>query len=74
MLQQLGAAPQGRGFDAAYVALQLQGHQQLMAIQNGFLQAQPTMTTDATHIAMLARTTIEMHLTMLQELQIMIAS
>jgi len=49
--------------------LQLQGHRDLLDIQNGLLQAQPSMSSDVAHIAMLARATIQMHLTLLEELR-----
>ncbi len=68
MLQRLVAASDP-AFDREYVLGQLQGHQELFQIQQAFLQNQPSMGTDAVHIAMLARTTIQMHLVMLQELQ-----
>jgi putative membrane protein len=70
--QALGSAPPGHAFDVQYVTLQLQGHRELLDIQNGFLQAQPSMSSDVAHIAMLARTTIQMHLVLLQELQQMV--
>jgi predicted outer membrane protein len=63
------ASMSGMEFDQAYVRAQLMGHAQLMQIQQAFLQSQGNMSTDAAHIAMLARTTIEMHLTMLQDVQ-----
>jgi putative membrane protein len=68
-LQTLNSLPAGHPFDVQYVTLQLQGHRDLLAIQNDFLQAQPSMSSDVAHIAMLARTTIQMHLTLLEELQ-----
>jgi hypothetical protein len=71
-LQAITGLPPGHTFDAQYVALQLQGHNELLGIQNGFLQAQPSMSSDVAHIAMLARTTIQMHLVLLQELQQMV--
>lgn len=71
-LQALSSAPSGHAFDAQYVALQLQAHRELLDIQNGFLKAQPSMSSDVAHIAMLARTTIQMHLVLLEELQRMV--
>jgi len=71
-LQALSSAPPGHTFDVQYVALQLQGHRELLDIQNGFLQAQPSMSSDVAHIAMLARTTIQMHLVLLEELRQMV--
>jgi putative membrane protein len=71
-LHTLSSAEQGHAFDVQYVALQLQAHHELLDIQNGFLQAQPSMSSDVVHIAMLARTTIQMHLVLLEELQRMV--
>ena len=68
-LQALSSLPPGHSFDVQYVTLQLQGHHELLGIQNGFLQVQPSMSSDAVHIAMLARTTIQMHLVLLEELR-----
>ncbi len=68
-LQALSRLPPGHAFDAQYVALQLQGHTELLDVQNSFLQAQPSMSSDSAHIAMLARTTIQMHLTLLEDLR-----
>jgi putative membrane protein len=68
-LQTLTKLPTGRDFDEQYVTLQLQGHRELLDVQNEFLQAQPSMSSDVVHIAMLARTTIQMHLVLLEELR-----
>jgi len=67
-LRQLQAAA-GPAFDQAYVQGQITGHQQLLGIQEAFLRGQPGMGTDAVHVAMLARTVIQMHLTMLGDLE-----
>jgi len=58
----------GKAFDAAYVQAQIEGHQKLLAIQQAFLNGRPD-DMDHKHIAMLARTVIQMHLTMLGDLQ-----
>jgi len=58
----------GKAFDAAYVQGQITGHQELLAIQQSYLNAAPT-DRDYKHVAMLSRTVIQMHLTMLQDLQ-----
>ena len=58
----------GKAFDVAYIDAQIQGHRKLLTIQQGFLTGAVT-NRDLEHIAVLARTTIMMHLTMLQELQ-----
>jgi hypothetical protein len=72
-LQALSGSPPGHPFDVKYVALQLQGHHELLDVQNSFLQAQPSMSSDVAHIAMLARTTIQMHLVLLEELRQMVS-
>jgi putative membrane protein len=66
-LQQL-QAQSGKAFDVAYVQGQIAGHQQLLAIQQGFLDGRPS-DDDARHIAVLVRMVITMHLTMLHDLQ-----
>jgi predicted outer membrane protein len=71
-LEQLRRAS-GKAFDAAYIQAQIQGHQQLLEIQQGFLSGNPH-EMDRMHIAMLARTVIEMHLTMLGDLQHMVGA
>ena len=71
-LETLSKLPTGRAFDEQYVALQLQCHHELLDAQNGFLQAQPSMSSDVVHIAMLARATIQMHLVLLEELRQMV--
>jgi putative membrane protein len=62
----------GHAFDEKYVTVQLQGHHELLDTQNSFLQGQPSMSSDVVHIAMLARTTIQMHLVLLEELHQMV--
>ncbi len=73
MLQSLSSKT-GAEFDRAYVALEIQGHDQLLQIQQGFLHAQPSIDTDPVHVAMLARTVIQMHLTMLQTLRQLVSA
>jgi predicted outer membrane protein len=58
----------GKAFDVAYVQGQIAGHRELLNIQQALLNGTPT-SRDEEHIAMLARTVIMMHLTMLQDLQ-----
>ncbi len=72
MLTQL-QGEQGKAFDAAYVQGQIKGHQELFAIQQAYLNGNPT-DRDREHIAMLARAVIQMHLTMLQDLQGLVGS
>jgi len=66
-------ATQGKAFDAAYVAAQIRAHHMLYAVQQDYLNTNPT-DLDREHIAMLARTVIQMHLTMLADLQTMITA
>jgi predicted outer membrane protein len=58
----------GKAFDAAYIRAEVDGHHKLYAIQEEFLNGNPT-DMDREHIAMLARTVISMHLTMLGDLE-----
>ena len=67
LLQQL-QSQSGKGFDIAYIQGQIVGHQQLLNIQQTFLNSILTGNDDE-HIAVLARVVIQMHLTMLQDLQ-----
>jgi putative membrane protein len=67
LLQQL-QSQSGKLFDIAYIQGQIVGHQQLLNIQQAFLNAILTGNDDE-HIAVLARVVIQMHLTMLQDLQ-----
>lgn len=66
-LQQLQSAT-GAAFDPQYLKAQIQVHNELLNVQEEFLRAQPAMNTDNVHVAMLARTVIQMHLTMLADL------
>lgn len=63
----------GKAFDTAYVQGQIEGHQELLNIQQSFLNGVP-VNHDSRHIAMLARTVIQMHLTMLQDIQGMLTA
>jgi putative membrane protein len=72
LLQQLQSLS-GKSFDSAYIQGQIIGHQQLLNIQQTFLNSILT-GNDAEHIAVLARVVIQMHLTMLQQLQMEITA
>ncbi|MBL6458412.1 DUF4142 domain-containing protein [Belnapia sp. T6] len=61
----------GPAFDRAYVQSQIQGHQELLLIQQGYLE-NTNRTPDGQHIAVLARASIQQHLTMLQDLSMML--
>ncbi len=63
----------GAGFDKAYIKAQIDGHSELLGIQQSFLdgKGQDTasmMSSDTAHIATLAKAVIEMHLAMLKDL------
>jgi putative membrane protein len=58
----------GAAFDAAYIEGQISGHEELLNIQQGYLNG-PPHDRNIEHIAVLARMTIQMHLTMLQDLR-----
>ena len=76
VLKQLQSAS-GADFDKAYIQAQMDGHTELLTIQNSYLQGkgqetQSMLATDTAHIALLAKTVIEMHITMLGELHEMV--
>ena len=61
-------AQSGKDFDPHYIHSQIIGHQQLLDIQQAFLNG--TMTgQEYEPIAVMARMVIQMHLTMLQDMQ-----
>lgn len=68
ILQKLSSAS-GDQFDDLYVSDEIEGHQQLLQVQQEFLSGEGGMTSDAAHVSMLARTVIQMHLKMLADLQ-----
>jgi putative membrane protein len=61
----------GAGFDRAYVQNQLAGHKELLAVQQGYLD-NTNRSADGQHIAVLARMSIQQHITMLEELGLML--
>ena len=64
-------AQSGPAFDRAYILSQITGHQELLQIQQGYLD-NTNRSTDTQHIAVLARMSIQQHLVMLQEIQQML--
>jgi putative membrane protein len=62
----------GPAFDRAYVQGQIQGHHELLMVQQGYLDS-TDRRVDMQHIAVLARMSIQQHLVMLTELQQMLA-
>ncbi|WP_188812831.1 DUF4142 domain-containing protein [Hymenobacter cavernae] len=78
MMDQLKAA-KGAAFDKAYIAAQVQTHQQLNALTTGYLasaapSASNMMEKHGRHIAMLASTSIKEHLAITQQLSSMLGS
>lgn len=57
----------GRAFDRAYVAAQIDGHQQLLQVQETYLASGSDMPTR--HVAMLASGQIREHLTLLGKMR-----
>jgi putative membrane protein len=66
-------AQSGKDFDAAYIQAQITGHRQLLSIQQAFLNA-AMAGEEYEPIAVMARMVIQMHLTMLQDLQNQVAA
>lgn len=60
-------AHSGPAFDRAYILGQIQGHQELLAVQQAYLD-NTNRRPDMQHIAVLARMSIQQHLVMLQEI------
>jgi putative membrane protein len=64
-------AQSGPAFDRAYILGQIQQHNALLLIQQGYLE-NTNRSTGTQHIAVLARMSIQQHLAMLQEIQQML--
>ena len=67
----------GADFDKAYVLAQIDGHSELLGIQDAFLKGKgqdtaSLLASDTAHIATLAKAVIEMHLVMLKDLNDML--
>lgn len=67
-MERLSKAQGGAAFDKDYVALQIQGHQDLLKLQEAYLQ-QSSGNRETTNVAKLARGQIKEHLVMLQDIQ-----
>ena len=70
MLHKLGNET-GESFDKAYIKAEIEGHEQLLALQKAYLDIHG-FKSDGGHIAKLAETVIDMHLAMLHNLQAMV--
>lgn len=67
----------GADFDKAYIAAQIEGHSELLGVQDAFLQGKgqdtaSLLASDTAHIATLAKAVIQMHLAMLKDLNDML--
>ena len=58
----------GAAFDIAYIKGQIQGHNQLAAIQSEFLASDTDITANPVHVALIAAAFIETHLSVLHAL------
>jgi predicted outer membrane protein len=67
-MERLSKAQASAAFDKDYVALQIQGHQELLKLQEDYLK-QGSGNRETTNVAKLARNQIQEHLTMLQDIQ-----
>jgi len=67
-MERLSKAGAGASFDKDYVALQIQGHQELLKLQEDYLK-QGSGNRETTNVAKLARNQIQEHLAMLQDIQ-----
>ncbi len=67
-MERLSKAQGGPAFDRDYVSLQIQGHQELLKLQETYLQ-QGSGNRETTNLAKLSRGQIQEHLTMLQDIQ-----
>ena len=67
-MERLSKAQAGAAFDKDYIALQIEGHQQLLKLQESHLQ-QASGNREMTNIAKLARGQIKEHLALLQDIQ-----
>jgi putative membrane protein len=68
MLQTLQSQPAGAGFDKAYLDGQLQGHRNLLQVQEQYLQSNP-QNREHMNVARMARTQIREHIALLENLQ-----
>jgi predicted outer membrane protein len=67
-MERMSRAQPGPAFDKEYVAMQIQGHQELLVLQENFLK-NASSNREMTNVARLARGQIQEHLAMLQNIQ-----
>ena len=68
MIQKLQQAKAGDAFDKEYIKGQIEGHQELLQIQERFLQGRP-QSREAMNAAKMARGHIKEHIAMLKDIQ-----
>ncbi len=66
-LQKMRSAQAGMDFDRGYLESQMKGHQELLRIQESYLNSQPT-NRDLVNVAKLARGVIREHLQLLADI------
>jgi putative membrane protein len=69
MVQKLEQERAGAGFDKAYLQGQIQGHRELLQIQEAFLKS-GGQNREATNVAKLARGRIQEHIELLESLEL----
>jgi len=67
-MEGMSRAQPGPAFDREYVAMQIKGHQQLLGIQERYLEANPG-NRETANLAKLARSQIREHLALLEDMQ-----
>jgi len=67
-MERMSRAQPGAAFDKDYVAMQLEGHRELLGIQERYLQSNPG-NREAMNVAKLARGQIKEHLALLEDMQ-----
>ncbi|MCB8822940.1 DUF4142 domain-containing protein [Microvirga rosea] len=68
VMERMSKAQAGAAFDKDYVTMQLKGHQDLLAIQERYLQ-ENSGNRELTNVAKLARGQIKEHIALLQDMQ-----
>ena len=67
-MEKMSRAEAGPAFDRDYVSMQIQGHRELLSIQERYLQSSPG-NREAMNVAKLARGQIKEHIALLEDIQ-----